>query len=428
MGNIQRRGIAAYQKTMKLPPDAEDAAPKESVRAEQKHKEAEKDQPRDFIRPSVPAAANRPGDPGGLLKTLQSLPQKETLRVPRPGSVLPGPGGGEDSKCRRVAKLLILIGSDQAAQILAELDPGQVEEISREIASIRGISAEEGGQILSEFRSLFSTSYGFSPSSSGGIETARRILYSAYGPEKGEALLNKSVPGSKGNIFDFLEEFVPEQIVFLLKDETPQTAALVLARLPPKISAETLGKFPSALKPEILKRIAHQSEIAPDVLEQVSTAIREKARHLGSGGAKDIEIDGMQTLAAILKQGDYSFGDRLINELETESPGIGKDLKDKLYTLDDVLKAADRPIAEKLKTMANRDIAILLKGRGNEFREKILSCVSAGRRGLVREEGEILGPVSRRDCDAAARDFLAWFRNARDKGEIILSDDEDVVI
>lgn len=425
MGNIQRRGIAAYQKIMK-PPDAQDAVPKESVQAEQKHNETEKDEPRDFVRRSVPDAAKHPGDPGGLLKTLQTLPRKETLRVPRPGSVLPDPG--VDSKCRRVAKLLILIGSDQAAQILAELDPGQVEEISREIASIRGISAEEGGQILAEFRSLFSTSYGFSPSSSGGIEAARRILYSAYGPEKGEALLNKSVPGSKGNRFDFLEEFAPEQIVFLLKDETPRTAALVLARLPPKISAETLGKFPPALKPEILKRIARQSEIAPDVLEQVSTAIREKARHLGSGGAKDIEIDGMGTLAAILKQGDYSFGDRLIDELETESPGIGKDLKDKLYTLDDVLKAADRPIAEKLKAMANRDIAILLKGRGNEFREKILSCVSAGRRGLVREEGEILGPVSRRDCDAAARDFLAWFRDARDKGEIILSDDEDVVI
>jgi flagellar motor switch protein FliG len=69
-----------------------------------------------------------------------------------------------------------------------------------------------------------------------------------------------------------------------------------------------------------------------------------------------------------------------------------------------------------------------LKGRKTEFREKILSCVSAGRRELIREEGELTGAAPKRDCDAAAREFLAWFRLAREKGEIILSSDEDVFI
>jgi flagellar motor switch protein FliG len=332
----------------------------------------------------------------------------------------------EDSKTRRVAKFLILVGSDQAAKILSELDPQQVEEISKEIASIRGISSEEAESVFAEFKSLFSLPAGYFGASSGGTEAARRILYAAYGPEKGEALLNKAVPDSKENIFDFLEEFSPEQLVFLLKDEGPAAAALVLARLPPKVTAETLIKFPPAFKPEILKRIAHQSEVAPDVLERVAETLRERSRQL-SGNAQDIAIDGMQTLAAILKQGDYSLGDRIINELETENPDIGKDLKEKLYTLDDVLAVFDRPLAEKLKSMTDKDIAILLKGRGQEFREKILSNVSAGRRDIIREEGEILGAVPKRDCDAAAGEFIAWFRDAREKGELILTSDEDWV-
>ncbi|MCL1930401.1 MAG: flagellar motor switch protein FliG, partial [Treponema sp.] len=246
------------------------------------------------------------------------------------------------------------------------------------------------------------------------------------GPEKGEALLNKSVPDSKENIFGFLEEFSPEQLVFLLKDESPAAAALVLARLPSKVSAATLGKFPAALKPEILKRIAHQDEIAPEVLERVAEAMRERARHLGSS-SQDIEINGMQTLAAILKQGDYSLGDRIISDLETENPEIGRDLKDQLYTLDDVLNVFDRPLAEKLKTMTDKDIAILLKGRSDEFREKILSNVSAGRRDVVREEYEILGAIPKKDSDEAANKFIAWFRQAREDGELILSTDEDWV-
>ena len=78
--------------------------------------------------------------------------------------------------------------------------------------------------------------------------------------------------------------------------------------------------------------------------------------------------------------------------------------------------------------MSESEIAILLKGRSKEFSEKILSCVSAGRRQVIREEFEVLGAVSKRDCDAAAKEFLSWFRLARERGEIILYSDEDVVL
>ncbi|MDR0289601.1 MAG: flagellar motor switch protein FliG [Treponema sp.] len=379
MGNMLQQGISAYQQTMH-PKVPENAATEAKT-------------------PSEPKAQ-------GLLKTT--------------------PVPVEDSKVRRVAKFLILVGSDQAAKILSELEPEQVEEISREIALIRGIDPEDAQAIFAEFKSLFALPVGYLGASSGGIEAARRILYAAYGPEKGEALLNKTVPDSKENIFGFLEEFSPEQVVFLLKDESPAMAALILARLPPKASADALMKFPAALKPEILKKIAHQSEVSPEVLERVAQGMRERARHLGSS-SQDIAIDGKQALAAILKQGDYSLGDRIINELETESPDIGKDLRDKLYTLDDVVAVFNRPLAEKLKTMTDKEIAILLKGRSAEFREKILSNVSSVRKDLIREEGEILGAVPKRDCDTAANDFIAWFRKAREDGGLILSSDEDWV-
>ena len=410
MGNILRQGLDAYRQTMR-----------------QKTETPSEGQGR-----AVPTAPQVQKKNNGLQKIPNAPPRKETVRVPRPGGVLPpdrnAAADGGDSKYRRVAKLLILIGADQAAAVLAELDPGQVEEVSREIASIRGIGAEEAEAILAEFRLLLAAPFRYSGSSSGGVEAARRILYAAMGPEKGETLLNRAVPDSKENVFGFLEEFTPEQLAALLKDESPLTSALILSRVSPKLSAGALNKFSAEHKPEILRRIAHQGEVAPEVLERVAGAVREKARHIGGGGAKELRIDGMQALAAILKQGDYSFGDRLINELEADSPGIGRGLKERLYTLDDVVRAVDRPLQEKLKTMSDRDIALLLKGRGTEFREKILSCVSAGRRELIREEGEFLGAVPKRDCDAAAREFLAWFRLARENGEIILSSDEDVFI
>jgi len=397
MGNLIRHGVDMYKQTINLKNEPKTGDTEQGVVFER--------------RGGVPQIA------GEFLRTTK-IPKAE--KTPQ-----------QESKCRRVAKFLIIIGSEQAAEILSELDPEQINEISKEIALIKTVRPEERDEILEEFHSLFTSlnlrTYRFSGSSQGGIEAARRILYAAKGPEKGEEILNRAIPESKENLFSFLEEFSSEQIVSLLKAEAEQTIALILSRLPPKLSAGTLSKLPQKSKSEVLKRMAHKSEISPEVLEQITAALKEKARNI-SASANDIKIDGMQALAAILKQGDYSFGDKIIGDLEKTSPGIGKNLKEKLYTLDDIVNTVDRPLQEKLSLMTEQEIALLLKGRGNEFCEKILSCVSAGRRKSIREEFEILGAVSKRDCDAAAGEFLSWFRKARESGEIILYSDEDVYL
>ena len=413
-----RRGIAAYQQTMQP-----QTAAKDGETGADDPKTSAKD-PRETPAPPPKPAEMR----DAIAKAQESIAKAKARIQDGDGALLKTAAPpAKGSKATRVAKFLILIGSEQAAKILGQLDKQQVEDVSKEIALIEKIEPAEAGAILAEFKTLFSGSFGLTGSSSGGVETARRILHSAYGPEKGEALLNKAVPDSKENIFGFLEEFDAEQLVFLLKDEKPGTVALILARLPPKVSAETIGRLPADFKTEVLLRIARRREISPEVLESVAQALRERARHLGTGDAKDIEIDGMQKLAAILRQGDYSFGDRLLNELENEDPEISMGLKNRLYTLDDILDAFDRPLADKLKRMTDKDVAVLLKGRSMEFRDKILSNVSSGRRAMIIEEGQIMGPVSRRECDEVANDFIAWFRKARADGSIAVSNDEDWV-
>jgi flagellar motor switch protein FliG len=176
---------------------------------------------------------------------------------------------------------------------------------------------------------------------------------------------------------------------------------------------------------DVVRRIGRLNQVAPEVLERVASALMEKARHIG--GAGTVDVDGMSALAEILKAVDYSFGDRLLGELEDEDPDLGRDLKERLYTLDDVVDADDRPLEDKLRTMPDYNIALLLKGKNAAFTEKILSNVSTQRRALIREEAELLGPVARKDVDEASRDFLAWFRLNREAGNILLLSDEDVV-
>jgi flagellar motor switch protein FliG len=357
--------------------------------------------------------------PGGFLKTGAG---KSPARPPAKGaSGAPKPL----SKYQKIARFLVLAGTDEAAGILSRLEADQVEAISKEIAALRGISAEEGEAVVEEFRSLLSSPLGYSGASSGGVEAARRVLYAAFGPEKGEALLTRAVPEAAGSPFDFLNDFSGEQLALLFKHETPAAEALVLSRLPSKLSAGALANTSPERKLEIVRRIARMGPVSPEGLERIAAALREKARHFERVGIE--ELDGMGALTAILKSSDLSFGDRLLEELEEKDPTLGRNLKERLYTLEDVTGAEDRPIQEKLRSMSSRDIALLLKGHSDAFAAKILSNLSSGREAEVREETEIMGQVPRIEAEAAAREFLGWFRLSREEGRILMIDDKDVV-
>jgi flagellar motor switch protein FliG len=338
---------------------------------------------------------------------------------------------GEDSKYRRVAKFLILIGREEAgrniaSEILAKLEIEQVEQISKEISSIRGISKEESVEIFDEFRSLLAAGYQFLGAASGGIDATRNILYAAFGPEKGESFLRKTVPESVENPFDFLEEFSGEQVSFILKDESSAVTALVLSRLSPKLSASCLALMNPVRKLDIVKRIAHLSETLPEVLERVAQGLKDKAHTVGK--VDSVNIDGRSALTAILKHMDISSGETILNELEENDPELSEDIKDRLHTLEDVIKAEDKPLQNHLRSLSDKDIALLLKGKSEAFAEKILSNLSSHRRSIIKEEIEIMGPVSKRDVDTADKAFLTWFRNGREEGRIVLIDDEDVII
>ncbi|MCL1812505.1 MAG: flagellar motor switch protein FliG [Treponema sp.] len=358
----------------------------------------------------------------GFFKTTPELPQSATEEK-------------TESKFRRVAKFLMLIGSDRAAEILGRLPPDQIEAISGEIAAVKSIGAEESRAILEEFSSLLSSPYQILGAKSGGIEAARRVLYAAFGPERGEELLIRAVPEAKPNPFDFLEDFSGDQLALLFKEESPAAAALVFSRLPPKQSAEAISRIGGKKKLEILKRIAKQTAVSPEVLEQVAGALRAKAKKISeiTGKGDKTNFDGMDVLAAILKSSDMRFGDKILNNLEIEDPELGKTLKEKVHTIADLLDAPDLPIQKKLAGMSDRDIILLLKARtGHEdtvaFREKILSNLSQGKREELLEEEGFVGAVPRRDVEQAAAEFLAWFRQERENGGIVMMNDNDLVI
>jgi flagellar motor switch protein FliG len=436
-----RAGIAAYQRALKKPeensagtPGRRDKPP-EAAPAEGFAGKGPQGAGTEREEPGFPRLGGGDGEAAKSLARIKRFLPRAYEKIPVGDKAAPAPAAPvkpekkQESKYRRVAKFLILIGTDQAAKVLENMDQAQVEALSREIAQVRGVTADEADEIMEEFRTLLEDSAGYSRPVEGGVEAARRLLYVTFGPDKGEALLRKSVPDARKAIFDFLEDFSGAQIAMLLRDEAPATIALVISRISPKLAAVVLEDLPPALKAEMVRRLAYIKQVSPDTVNRVAAALRKKARqYADAGSAAETEVDGMGALTAILKHADISFGDRLLTELDEEDPELGRTIKEKLYTLDDMVLAENQPIQEKLREMSDIDIAMLVKGRSPEFTEKILSNISANRRAAVLEEQEYMGPVLRKDVDAVAQKFLSWFRIARETGKIFLYTDEDIVI
>jgi flagellar motor switch protein FliG len=332
-----------------------------------------------------------------------------------------------DRNYRKVAKFLMLIGKEEAARILAKLDPDQIEKVSRELASITRVEPVEAVSLLAEFKSLLSGGIAGAPRAvSGGIETARALLRTAFGAEKGDAVLRRAVPESAESPFAFLEDFEGDQTALLFKDEAPGTTALVLSRLSPKAAAAAIAVMESSVKLEVLKRIAKLGKVAPEVLASIAASLREKARTIGRQTGET--VDGRSALAEILKRADASLGDRLLEELKDSDPELGMDLKERLFTLDDVVMVEDRKVQERLRSMSDKEIALLIKGRRPAFVEKLMSNISAQRRVLVAEEREILGPIPRSEQEPLTKEFIAWFRLEKDAGRLIMMDDSDLIL
>ena len=327
---------------------------------------------------------------------------------------------GKESVYRRVAKFFLLIGEDEAAKILPHLSDKQIEKIIPELASIRSVSKEEATAILEEFQSLLEEA-----KKSGGVETAREMLTKAYGKERAEQMLQKSMIEPTPKPFEYLAGEETEKIQLLLKDENIGVKSLVLSYLPPKEAAAVINSMKDDDKKEVVLRLAKMEPVSPEVLKRVDKAMKEKSRTITT--EKTENIDGRNALAQILKKMDSGAEADIIKSLSAEDPDLGQDLKKRLFTQEDVIASDDKFIQETLREFSDEDLAYLIAAKPDDFRDKILDNVSHGRRTEILEQEDLLKPMRRSDCEDMTSKFVGILRRAYEEGKLIIKGRNDEI-
>lgn len=327
---------------------------------------------------------------------------------------------GRDSVYRRVAKFLLIIGVDEAAKILPHLTEEQTEKIIPEIASIRSVSPEETSQILEEFETLLKNAR-----EGGGIDTAREILRKAYGEKKAKELIDKSVPFPLEKPFEYLNDIDNERINLLLKEESVQVKALILSHLNPKKAASVINLMDSKEKSEVAFRLLKLEPVSPEVIKNLDEVLHKKV--LLQNSQRTNSLDGKNILAEILKKMSFSTENSILSKISTEEPSLANDLRERLFTVDDVVNSDDRFVQEILMMYSNYEIACLVYKREEKFTKKIFQCISQGRVSQVQEEFNINQTFLKSECDKIYSKFLNTLRNAFEEGKLFIKNRTDDV-
>lgn len=327
---------------------------------------------------------------------------------------IPASSTEKDSIYRRVAKFLVIVGIDEAAKILPHLTEEQTEKIIPEIASIQKITPEESASILEEFESLIEKAR-----EEGGLETARNILTKAYGSEKAEDMLKKSVKYPDGKPFDYLSDANAERIKVLIDGESDAVKSLVLSQIEPKKAAKVINLMDVDDKKKIVLRLAKMKPVAPEVLAEIDRSLHEKLLTQNTENSQN--MDGRGVLAQILKRMNPSVENSIINTLSEQDPELGEDLRKRLFTEEDVIGSDDRFIQNYLHDMEDRDIAVLIYGKNDAFREKILSNVSKNRRRVILDEESMIHHLTKSDSEKMTSSFYSVLRRAWENGDLRVS-------
>ena len=275
-------------------------------------------------------------------------------------------------KLRKIALFFISIGEKEASNIISLLDEATIEELMLEVAKITATTKEEKENAILEFSS-FITKKNYS----GGIDKAKEILIRSLGDTKADSILDKIKKRSFSEEISLFNQVDSSILSQILSSESPQAASVFLSVIEAKKSAQVLKLLPKSFQIEVASKIANHTTIHPDIVHQVFKVIKQKVSE--KQHQELTKSGGIDTLANILNHMDRGIENSILNSIEQTSPEIANEIKDKLYTFEDILKLTDKEMRLLLSRIELKNLAIALRGVETEIKEHFFNNLSKNR-------------------------------------------------
>jgi flagellar motor switch protein FliG len=356
-------------------------------------------------------AKNQNAEIANIVATLASRPQNEG----RPLRTLSGP--------ERAAVLMLSLGDQYGGKIWSLLDDDELREISIVMSQLGTVESEVVENLLLEFVGRLSASGALM----GNYDATERLMRQFLPPERVGGIMDE-IRGPVGrNMWEKLSNVQEEVLANYLKNEYPQTVAVVLTKLRPDHSARVLSILPEEFARDVVHRMLRMEAVQKEVIERVEQTLRTEFM---SSISQTRRRDAHELMAEIFNNFDRQTETRFMSGLEDENRESAERIKTLMFTFDDLMKL-DTGSAQTLMRSIDKDkLAIALKGAADPVRQFFLSNMSSRAAKMLVDDMQALGPVRLRAVDEAQQMLVNLAKDLAAKGEIVISKqrgDEELV-
>ena len=318
---------------------------------------------------------------------------------------------------RKAAIFLVAVGEDLAKEILRALPEQDVQQITEELADLRGVTPELSGEIMEEFWQLLDTQHFIVH---GGLDYASRVLSEAFGKQRADDLLTMlrhSQEAAQGNLAK-LQRTDPQQLGKLLDSEHPQTVALVLAHLDPKRASVVLDNLSEEQKVVAVQRLAEMRQFSPEMAQKVAMILHRRLESMGDTARRF--YSGFKAVADLLNRLNAEESKKILETIEESQPELALSIRNLMFTFEDLITVPAATIREIVSGVDKRQLALALRGANEELRAQIFKAMSSRAVEMLKEDMEVLGPVRSREVAQAQQEILNLARRLEAEGKVVL--------
>jgi len=316
---------------------------------------------------------------------------------------------------RKAAALLITLGTEASAKLLARLPPEALDRVALELMRMPAVDSNTRDSILEEaYAGLFAHA-GVLP---GGENYALELFGQAFGQGKAHELLDRVHQAQQIIPFDFIRDIDPMQAAGLLLDEHPQTIAIVLAHVDPRSAARILTQFEPPIQVEVAKRIALTEQITPEAVEIVEEGLRRK---LSSVVTDVTSVGGTRPLAHVLNQVGRTNERLILTALSEQDAQLADEVRRFMFVFDDMVLLDDRAMQRVIRELDAKDMALALRPATEQLRLKFFQNMSQRAAEMLREEMSLGGQVRMKAVEEAQQRIIDTVKKLEDNDEIVVN-------
>src|SRR5260221_1063851 len=315
----------------------------------------------------------------------------------------------------KAAILVLSLGEDHTAKIFSLMDDEEIKEISQTMANLGTINSNIVERLVVDFADQISAT----GSLVGSYESTERLLAKVLGKDRVNHIMEEIRGPAGRTMWDKLGNVNEVVLANYLKNEYPQTVAVVLSKIKADHAGRVLTQLPESFAMEVVMRMLRMEAVQKEVLDDVESTLRNE---FFSSLARTNRRDSHELIAEIFNSLDRNTENRFITALEERNRDSAERIKSLMFTFEDLAKLDSSAIQTILRSADKQKIPLALKGASEAVPELFFANMSERAGKILKEDMQSMGPVRLKDVEEAQGYLVSLAKDLASRGEIIISD------